>query len=289
MRFLLHIQSFLQAFFASCMSLVKVLVMSRPVKKMPQALHTDLVILGNGPSLSNFLSQNLDFLENKSILAVNHFVNTDTFSQVKPDYYLINVPEFWTDAVDDDVRQRKEQVLEDLVQKADWDMHLLLGMGAKKSEVWRGLSQKNKHLKIHYFNTTPIDGFVSFKHFCYRKQCGMPRPHNVLIPSLMLAINMKFKNVFITGADHNWMKDLYVAEDNTVFLTQKHFYDAQTATPDVMKNMGKGQRKMHEILIKFVHAFKGYFYIDAYARAQNIKIINITPGSFIDAFRRQKL
>ena len=289
MSFLLQIQSFLQAFFASCMSLFKVLIMSRYVKKLPSASQSDLVVLGNGPSLVGFLDQHIDFLINKSVLAVNHFVNTDAYVQIKPTYYLVNVPEFWTDVVDEDVRQKKEQVIADLLKKTQWNMHLFLGIDAKKSEAWHKLSQENKHIKIHYFNTTPIDGFVKFRYFCYQKQCGMPRPHNVLIPSLILAINMKFKNIFVTGADHNWMKSLYVAEDNTVYLTQKHFYDAQTASPDVMKSMGKGQRKMHEILIKFVHAFKGYFDIDAYAKSRNVKIINITPGSFIDAFSRLKL
>jgi len=63
----------------------------------------------------------------------------------------------------------------------------------------------------------------------------------------------------------------------------------QTARPDVMKKTGKGKRKMHEILIKFVHSFAGYFDINNYAKSQNVRIINITPDSFIDAFERMKL
>ena len=36
-------------------------------------------------------------------------------------------------------------------------------------------------------------------------------------------------------------------------------------------------------------AFKSYFVLDAYARSLSKEIINITPGSYIDAFRRMRI
>ncbi len=289
MKLLLIIQGFFNQLSQSIASIIKVILLSKSTKKPPKATHNEMVILGNGPSLKDFLTYNRKFLQDKSSLAVNHFAGTDAFTEIKPNFYLINVPEFWTDNVDDDVRQRRDNLVKNLIEKTTWKMTFLLGIGAKKSAEWQSISDKNEFITIYYLNPTPVAGFAWFKHFCYQKQWGMPRPHNVLIPSLMMSINMQFDKIYITGADHNWMKELFVADDNTVYLTQKHFYDLQTAQPDVMKKTGKGKRKMHEILIKFVHSFAGYFDINDYAKKRGVKIINITPNSFIDAFERMKL
>lgn len=289
MQLLLVIQAFFEQFIQSLATLIKVLLLSKSNEKPPVPKHNELVILGNGPSLKDFLTYHRKFLKDKASLAVNHFADSDTFVEIQPDYYLINVPEFWTDNVDDDVRQRRDKLVKNIIEKTQWQMTLFLGVGAKKSKLWQDISKQNKQINIYYLNPTPVAGYAWFRHFCYRKQCGMPRPHNVLIPSLLMSINMQFGKIFITGADHNWMKELFVADDNTVYLTQKHFYDLQTARPDVMKKTGKGKRKMHEILIKFVHSFAGYFDINNYAKSQNVRIINITPDSFIDAFERMKL
>jgi len=289
MKLLLTAQSFFGHLSETLATLVKVLLMSKKLPQLPQAKRNDLVILGNGPSLKDFLTYHLHFLKNKDVLAVNHFADTDAFDVVRPNLYLLNIPEFWTDDVDADVLLRRNTLITNLVEKTNWKMTLLLGIGAKKSTPWQQIMHKNKLISVYYLNPTPVSGFVGFRHFCYKKQCGMPRPHNVLIPSLMLSINMHYKQIYVTGADHSWMQELYVANDNTVYLTQKHFYDLRTAKPDVMKKVGKGKRKMHEILIKFVHSFSGYFDIDKYAKSSGVKIINITPNSFIDAFERQQL
>ena len=287
-QFLLNIQSFFENLFRSFLTLPKILLWSRKVN-LPEAGADELVILGNGPSLQAFLKNHADFLSGKKILAVNHFARTADFTRIKPGFFVINAPEYWQDNVDEDVKQETEKLLKALKERTTWDMNLLLGMGAKKSKKWKDLSAQNPHLKLHFFNPAPIEGFRWFRHFCYRKNCGMPRPHNVLIPSLMLAVNMGFKKIYVAGADHSWLEEIFVADDNTVYLTQRHFYDAQTARPDVMKKMGKNKRKLHEILHKFMLAFRGYFDIDEYARTRNAQIINITPRSFIDAFERKKL
>ncbi len=286
MKILLFIQDFIIKSTQSLASLLKVIIWSRPVK-LPNPQHQEIVILGNGPSLKEFLSTQFNFLQDKDLMAVNHFADTDAYWQLKPAYYMINVPEFWTDDVDEDVRQKKLRLIQNLIEKTDFPLHLFLGSGAKKSKLWRDIPEKNTHIKLYYINPTPVEGFKSFRFFCYKHLCGMPRPHNVLIPSLMTAINMGYHKIYLLGADHSWLKDLYVAPDNRVFLTQKHFYDSQTARPEVMKKMGKNQRRLHEILHKFMLSFKAYFDIDDYAKTQGSHIINLTPNSYIDAFERQ--
>lgn len=288
MQTLLAINHFLIDTVNTLATLIKVLLWSRPVK-LPVKQHTEMLVLGNGPSLKTLLANHSGFLKDKDLMAVNHFADTDAYVNVKPAYYMINVPEFWTDQVDADVLQKKQRLIKNLVVKTDWPLHLVLGNGARKSKDWVNLPVQNPNISLHYINPTPIEGFKPFRYFCYKHNCGMPRPHNVLIPSLMTAINMAYKTIYVAGADHSWLKDLYVADDNTVYLTQKHFYDAQKAQPDVMKKMGRGQRRLHEILHKFMLSFKAYFDINDYGKSQGVKIYNITPNSFIDAFERKKI
>ena len=288
MKFLLYIQFFFNNLILSLASLFKVFLLSRRAK-LPTAQSQDLLILGNGPSLNDFLEHHKTFLNQKDVLAVNHFAGTNIYTQIKPGYYMTNVPEYWTDNVDDDVQKRKEKLIDNLIRKTEWKLHLILGTGAKKSKQWMDIPKKNKHISLHFINPTPVEGFQKFRFFCYKRLCGMPRPHNVLIPSIMSGINMGYRKIYLTGADHSWLPEIFVADDNTVYLTQKHFYDAQTAQPDVMKKLGKNQRRLHEILHKFMLSFQAYFDLDAYAKSRQTDIINITPGSYIDAFQRLNL
>jgi hypothetical protein len=269
-------------------TLFKVLLLSRK-SKLPKANSQELIILGNGPSLKDFLEKHQSFIKGKDTLAVNHFADTDAYQQIKQTYYMINVPEFWTDDVDEDVLKRRNQLIENLIEKTGWKLHLILGTGAKKSKKWLDIPKKNPNIRLFFINPTPVEGFQKFRFFCYKKLCGMPRPHNVLIPSLISGINMGYKKIYLTGADHSWLQDIFVAPDNTVYLTQRHFYDAQTARPDVMKKLGKNKRRLHEILHKFMLSFQAYFDLDAYAKNRNVQIFNITPYSYIDAFQRLNL
>jgi hypothetical protein len=288
MKILLFIQSILQQSVQSIATLIKVLLLTKSVK-LPRKNHDEIIILGNGPSLNEFLNQHRDFLQNKDILAVNHFADTEIYQHIKPVYYLINVPEFWINNVDKDVLVNRNKLINNIIDKTNWQMNLILGAGARQSDIWQNIVTKNKNIKLYYINPVPVEGFRRFRYFCYRKNCGMPRPHNVLIPSLIAAINMDFKKIYIAGADHSWLPEIFVADDNTVYLTQRHFYDEKTARPDVMKKMGKNKRKLHEILHKFMLSFQAYFDINDYAKSRKSAIYNLTKGSYIDAFQRLKI
>lgn len=60
---------------------------------------------------------------------------------------------------------------------------------------------------------------------------------------------------------------------------------------DAVKNVGNdaGFPHLHEVLGNMCTAFKAYFLIESYANTLDKKIYNITPDSFIDAFKRLDL
>jgi len=246
------------------------------------------LILGNGPSLEKSINDNKDSLKKMTILSVNYFAETSLFKILKPSLYVVNAPEMWRDDVDKVFVDKGEKLFKTIAAEAHWQMDFFIPYMAKKFTRWQKILAQNENIRINYFNSTPIEGFREFRYFSYNLYLGMPRPHNVLIPSLMLSLNLKFKKIYLFGADHSWLKDISVTEDNEVLLNQKHFYDKDTSKAKSMHHLGKGKRKMHEVLQKFVHAFQGYFEINNYSIYRGQEIINCTEGSYIDAFKRSK-
>ena len=56
-----------------------------------------------------------------------------------------------------------------------------------------------------------------------------------------------------------------------------------------MKQENLNSARLHIILYHMHVAFKSYFILEAYARRLGKEIVNVTPGSYIDAFKRMKL
>ena len=104
----------------------------------------------------------------------------------------------------------------------------------------------------------------------------------------MAAIGMGYKHIYLAGADHSWTRTLSVDDNNNVVSIQPHFYkeddrEVQRSRTEYM------HYPLHTIMYSFYVAFKSYFTIASYASHRGIEVINITPGSFIDAFPRQKV
>ena len=118
---------------------------------------------------------------------------------------------------------------------------------------------------------------------------GLPRPHNVLIPALFVAINSGYKRIYLAGADHSWLPMISVNDQNQALVNQQHFYDEHSSKSDLMYKLGVRPRRLHEILEKFMFTFRSYFDLKDYAESKGSKIYNSTPDSYIDAFDRKSI
>lgn len=281
-----YLRDFVEKTIQTFVSLLRVVFLTRPFHSIKtEQQQTPCLILANGPSLNQSIQNNPLFLENKDLICVNFFPNTAYFDRLKPRYHVISAPELWLPNAKPPYPELSKELYENIANKTTWQLTVFIPFAAKKYKQWQEPLIRNQHIKIRYYNPTPIEGFKWFCHAMYNIQWGMPRPHNVLIPSLMLAIKKGYKTIYIWGADHSWLKEISVNEDNQVLVNQKHFYDENTSKPLPMNKL-KGTRKLHEVLIKFVHAFKGYWDIEAYAQKKKVDIYNATPNSYIDAFKR---
>lgn len=267
------------------LSMVKILLQSKWSTRFPSQFSNldELLILANGPSLNKTIEDGNDFLKGKTLLAVNFFVNSPRFTELRPELYLIADPLFWL------VPEKRQQLFGGLAEKTTWPMTLFIPRRALKNKEWKPLLGGNSQIKIVVYNTTPIEGFQGFCNWVFHKGWGVPRPHNVLIPSIAVGLRLQFKKIYLAGADHSWLPEIRVTDDNVVLMHQKHFYDQGTSKADTVKQENLQSAHIYTILYHMYVSFKSYHILEVYAQWLEKEIINITPGSYIDAFRRMKI
>lgn len=260
-------------------SLLKICIRSRrPSLAARRKPGSGIVILGNGPSLARTIADHSRWLHSMPMLAVNFAANTDEWRQLRPEFYVLVDPHFFDGAASDPNVERLWRNL----ASAGWS--LILYVPADRAADARRLTQ-GADITIKTLNLTPVEGSKAICHAAFRMGLGMPRPRNVLIPSIMAAMREGFDTIYLAGADHSWTRTLSVDDENRVCTVQPHFY---TDNDDERRRVATtySDIRLHQMLESLTIAFRSYFSIADYARSCGCSIYNITPGSFIDAFPR---
>ena len=266
------------------MSIAKIALLSGKHVTVPRAdAGARMVILGNGPSLNETIAQSSDFLMQHHRLAVNFAANAPAFTTLQPTHYVLADPHFFHAINEPNVAR-----LWLALSQVDWAMNLFVPVNVSLPPDVAGIIAGNACLRLHRYNLTPVEGAEWLENWAFKHLLGMPRPRNVLIPSIMIAIACGYRTIYIAGADHSWTRTLSVDDENNVVSIQPHFYkedekEVQRVNTEYM------QYPLHQILYSFYVAFRSYHTIARYAGHLGVDIFNITPGSFIDAFPRKKV
>lgn len=262
---------------SSLKSIAKLATSSRKGKLLTKSSrHKPLIIMGNGPSLRDTMTDSADSLRTHTLMAVNFAANAPEFAGLKPEFYILADPHF-ADTTDSEVARLIRSI-----NSIDHRMTLLLPLGFDTSVF------TSPNLTVHHFPAIGIEGARALRDFAIDRRLGMPRPRNVLVCAIMCAIWLGFREIYITGADHTWTRTLSVNDQNVVVSIQPHFYTESGSEQERVAAVYRDVR-IHEILESFSIAFKAYHDIADYARRHGIDIYNSTPGSFIDAFDRRPL
>ena len=275
------LKDFCGRFADTLLTLGKVALKSRPIKRRGQPAKGPVIVMGNGPSLREVISEQRQQLMRYPRMAVNFAANAPDFFELKPQHYILADPHFFT-GMDSDPNVRK---LWENIAKADWEMTLHIPAGMRNR---CGHLKDHPHLRMEYFNMTPGEGFNMVCHPLYRKGLAMPRPRNVLIPAIMQAIASGYDEIYLVGADHTWPHTLYVDDRNRVVTVQPHFYEDNQEELDRVAEAYAGIH-IADVLQSMVIAFRSYHQIREFADKNGVKIYNATPGSLIDAFTRKRL
>lgn len=269
--------SHIDNFFASLKSMGKALLLSRPLSRCPKAEGRRIIIMANGPSLADNLRNDMDVLCSTPTMAVNYAALAPEFEALRPRYYILADPLFFVKDASEN-----QKLLSQRLGKLDWKMTLFVPAGKSKKAraLYPGVAE------IVTFNAVGFEGFEALTHMAFKAGIGMPRPRNVLIPAIMMAMRMGYREIFLLGADHSWMKTISVTDDNEVVSIQPHFYAENRSEQEKVRHDYRSI-PLYKIVDSFAVAFRSYHQIAAYARRRHIDIYNATPGSFIDAFPRR--
>ena len=279
------VKTFFSRLWQTLLSLLKISLKSclRTPLPRPSSAEGELLILANGPSLTQTVEAHPSFLQGKDLLAVNHAAVSDLFVRLRPRHYLLADPLFWIDPA---IRDRTFGAL---AARTAWPMTLFMPMRAWKDRTWQPLVAQNPQIRVVKYNSTPVEGFPGFCNLVYKLGLGMPRPHNVLIPSIAVAVRMGYRRVYLAGADHSWLPEITVNDRNEVLMNQKHFYDQGRSEARAVRNENLTTATLSTILHHMSVAFGSYFVLRDFARSCGAEVVNVTPGSFIDAFPRLQL
>ncbi len=283
------VSEFFLKLFQTIYSLIKIMLLSKYFVRLKDKniQVKECVILANGPSLKKDLEKNFKFILDKKKFCVNFFALSEEYEKLKPDYCVLSAPEFWLSGPSEYFKKLRNELINALMLKTNWHLTLLIPFKSRNSTFVKAIKQ-NSNIDIKYYNNTPIEGFQGIVNWIFKFNLGVPRPHNVLIPTLVLAINTGFKNIYLFGADHSWHEEIKVDDFNETSVNHEHFYDKSEVRMPMYKLDGE-KYHIHDIFRKLHFAFKGYFIIKNYADYLGVKIFNASSKSYIDAFPRVKL
>lgn len=261
---------------ASAASLLKVALRSRRVSAPGAARPRPLAVLANGPSLRPLLDGDRAALEGCDLMTVNFAPNTPQFFELRPQWLVLADPHFFDGLSDPNVVRLWESL-----SRVDWPLALCVPAGRRQLAA----SRLPGCVRLLTFNLTPAEGLDAVSHWLYRRGLAMPRPRNVLIAALMVALRQGYRDIRIFGADHTWSRSLWVDDQNRVVSVQPHFYEDRKDELDRVAAEYAGYH-LHDILRSLTVAFESYWRIARWARSLGAVIVNCTPGSMIDAFDR---
>lgn len=277
---------FLNKLLESGLSVIKVLILSRfrTIKKF--RVKKNALILANGPSLADFIEKHSGSFREFDLWAMNHFAETDQFNSFQPGHFVLIDPMLWLKEVDEKYQTKRAKLIKALVDNTKWQMILHLPYKAKSSASFLTHFENHQFIELSFFNDTPVGGFPVIRHAFYKLNLGMPRPNNVLIPSIFLCINERYKRILLSGVDHSWFPHIRVDENNNVLVNEKHFYDEKTSTESTMHKRGKGKMSLTRLLQQYMNVFRSYEYLERYSRGNSVEILNLTVNSYVDAFKK---
>lgn len=247
------------------------------------------IIIGTGPSLlkdiyeiNNYKKDECDFF------AVNFFANTETFLQLKPNYYFLADKLFWSE----DLNKSFNQLRNDTYQKIkaiNWDISILCpesGYDYIKSRL-----QDNSNISFIKIPEKSI--MLSTKRmqlFVLRNKFFGIANINSMVTLLWYSIMCNYSEIYLYGVDFSGFKSITVDQKtNYVSVPVKHFYKNSEAEKDSSnKYQSKANKSLSERLYQNYRVLKYTDLLSDLAVSKGIDVVNRSSFSYIDSFKREK-
>lgn len=248
-------------------------------------------VLGNGPSLAVDLKCGLDILTMGDVVCVNSFAETDLYEIVRPKYYVLADPGYWSAACTERAVAYRNNLFNQVLRKTKWPITIYAPLAAKG--LLDVVFSSAQNIRLNYYNTWSAHAGTDILNTLYDMGLCMPVPQNVLIPALFLPLRLGYKTIVLLGADHSWHKSLVLDDTNRVCISQPHFYDSDAKSVPfsmgVVDESGERYFTMDKAFHAFATMFEGYWKLAEYAKYLGARVYNASSITFIDAFERKSI
>ncbi len=226
-------------------------------------------ILGTGPSIK---IQDLTPLKDEWTFAVAGFYLHPQYDIVHPKFFSILCSEVFKE----DVESKK--YLENVSKKVHEDTIMILPFTYKELIEKRDLFSKNKKIFLSQNQYFTEDGKFNVD---IDKQ--IPYLQNIIFSSMITANYMGFKTMYLMGVEHDWLVKKSYIEGKTPYYQEHHFYEAE----DVPKIPIMDIIVPYEETCKCARiTFQTHRLLKQ--KMSDVKIFNLTPGSYLDVFPFKK-
>lgn len=249
-------------------------VFKSKVVKLPK-LEKEILVLGNGPSLSNLIHNQL--LHDYELFVCNGFALTKDYENLKPKHYFLK-DYLYFELGNSFVLNRENDVLstwESIVSKTNWELTIYTSL------VDLNLLVKLKNTysfsdNIKWVNVYPIEfrGRNKFKYIS--KGIGLIGGMTVTHFSTLVAILCTSNNVHLAGIDHDWINNIFYDENShRLYLSNNHFYNSEKIY------YGEGIYVNNDIVLELYSQFKsfeGFKVLSQFATFLNVPLSRCTKS-----------
>lgn len=243
------------------------------------------VVLGNGPSLKNDITKVLE-LKNVDFFCVNHMAEAEYFQILKPNKYAFIDAYFWAKDAHDSLIIKRQLLFNALNKKVDWNMLVYVPRNADIDYIKKMIT--NSNIQVIQLAIIPLPE-ITYKNTADLLLKGVfgPPACNVVIYAMYLSIMAGYKYIDLYGADLSFTEDVIVDQkSNALQIEYKHFYGESTFEP-LLQNPQRITPFTMEALYKITYlTFSAHNVLNKMALINNIKIMNQSSYSIIDAYER---
>jgi len=247
------------------------------------------IIIGTGPSLIKDIHEINSYKKDEcDFFGVNFFANTETFIQLKPNFYFLADKLFWSK----DLNKNFNQLRNDTFQRlniVNWKISILCpesGYDYIKSRLSNNSNISFIKIPEKSINLTT----KKMQLFALHTRFFTITNVNSVVTLIWYSIISNYSEIYLYGVDFSGFKSITVNQKtNYVSVPVKHFYKNSEAEKDSSnKYQSKKNKSLSTRLYQNYRVLKYNDLLNDLAIIRGIEIINRSSFSYIDSFKREK-
>lgn len=256
-----------------------------PPPRLPERTSDTAVIIGLGPSLTRTMAD-WERLRHCDCFAMNGFACTEWYAKVQPRSFFMADPLYRECVAAYPARLPERAVehdhLDALIESTTWPLTLFTTWDQRTVRTKLvPMMAANPNIRVISYSCCALLGALRYR-FC-RWRLGILGGTTVLQSVANVAIQMGYPQIYLCGADHDWVENVRFDED----VKRSYFEDVHCYPGKPRYYFGFSAyvpQPLYESLCHWSRMFYDYYDLAELARRQSTVIYNASVRSYISAF-----